>query len=87
MGFPQRTTDGNRQHNAHAGELMTELTLLVEQHGDLRIAADLACHDLAAVLEVCDDPALAADGDELIAQVVTLERSAARSGQRMPLAS
>jgi len=77
---------GDTAHNAHAGELITELTLLVEQHGD-ELTADLVCHNLAAVLDVCDDPALSADGEELIAQVVTLERGAADVGQRMPLAS
>lgn len=86
MGFPHHETVGNGTHNAHVGELITELTLLVEQH-DNQLTADLACHDLAAVLEVCDDAALTADGDELIAQIVTLERSAADLRQRMPLAS
>lgn len=87
MEFPHRATVGNNcEHRTQAGELITELTLLVEQPGD-QLTADLACRDLAAVLDVCDDPALAADGDELIVQVFTLRRSAASVEQRMPLAS
>lgn len=88
MGLPHRETTDDTTHNAHAGELITELTLLVEQHGDeLTVTADLVCHNLAAVLDMCGDPALTADGEELIAQVVTLERCAADVEQRMPLAS
>jgi hypothetical protein len=86
MEFPHRETAGECEHRTHAGELITELTLLVEQPGD-QLAADLACRDLAAVLDVCGDPALAADGDELIVQVVTPRRGAAAVEQRMPLAS
>lgn len=84
MEFRHRETADGPVIDACAGELITELTLLVDRRATDPLAADLACRDLEAALVACND-ALAADGSELIAQVIT--RTHAVSAARLPIAS
>ena len=66
-------------------ELITELTLLVERPD--AACTELACQDLDAALAICDDDALAGDGEDLLAQVIVPGRGAAPGGRQLPLAS
>jgi hypothetical protein len=87
MEFPPRRTAARDDASACAGDLITEVTVLVERCADEALTVDLACRDLAVVLDGCDDDALTADGRELIAQVATLQSLAAGTARHMPLAS
>ena len=81
----RRPADVDRGPHRRVDALITELTLLAERQD--AAGAELACQNLDAALATCDDATLAADGQDLLAQVVVPGRGVAHGGRHLPLAS